>query len=215
MVPDSFSPLWCDWERGSDVVEGATKRKVCLSGGGGAIIDKVTSSGMEVTLAAARLFSNARLAAASGCAASSGSALLTLTLTLTPPLFPSPCALALLDLVLPLVVVPPMLVIVVALVGLLISACNLASDLAMRRSCTRLRTFRSVSMGPRRDCEVPLIEPESESDSQTDCSPWATDVDVDGRPLVDALVFCLTIGAHTGAGFGTGLGQSCAGIKRA
>lgn len=162
--PDNFS-LLCrdDCGRDSDVVDGATKRSVCFRGGGGGSKSLV----MEMTLAAPRLSSRVRLCgrvAGSGRPASSGDVA-----------HNAPWLVAPVVVVRVVVTVPPILlvevVIVVPFVLLLRSACNLASDLAMRRSCTRLRTFRSVSMGPRRDCDLPLIDPDSESDSQTDCSP--------------------------------------------
>lgn len=93
------------------------------------------------------------------------------------------------------------------------SACSLPSDLAIRRSCTRLRTFRSVSIGPRRNCDVRVMDSESESDSHTDCSPCATDVVVETRPLVDASVLRRSIDVPA-AGLGTGL-QLCDEMKTA
>jgi hypothetical protein len=122
-----FSVLWRDKGGGaSDVVDGATRRRVCFSSGGG------STSVTEVTLAAARSSRYSGKCGSSGAAGGAGTS---------------------------------------ASSELPMSACNLASDLAMRRSCTRLRTFRSVSIGPRRDCDRPLIDSESESDSHTDCSP--------------------------------------------
>lgn len=88
-----------------------------------------------------------------------------------------------------------------------ISACSLPFDFAMRRSCTRLRTFRRVSIGPRRNCDVPMMDSVSESDSHTDCSPCTTDVDVETSPLVNASVLRRPIDVPA-AGLGTGL-QLC------
>ena len=68
-------------------------------------------------------------------------------------------------------------------------------------------------MGPRRADDLPVMDSESESDSHTDCSPPAIEVEVDGRPLEEVAVICLVIGGESEAGLGTGLGQPVAGMN--
>lgn len=60
-----------------------------------------------------------------------------------------------------------------------------------------------------------MMDSVSESDSHTDCSPYATDVEVDGRPFDDALVICRVMDGDGAVGLGTGLGHSWAGMKAA
>jgi hypothetical protein len=86
-------------------------------------------------------------------------------------------------------------------------AAILSPDLAVRRSWTRLRTFRSVSIGVRRDCDLGAMDPESESDSHTDCS-WL-------EITVDARLGELGGGVMSVVPFAAALGHPLAGMKKA
>lgn len=102
---------------------------------------------------------------------------------------------------------------------------SLGADRATRR-CTRLRTFRRVSIGFLWRDLWPM-DSESESDSHTDCSGYAASERlVMGRRGRDAAWLFSRVGDSAvssrvrgddvaGPGLGTGLGQSLAGMKKA
>lgn len=92
------------------------------------------------------------------------------------------------------------------------------ADLATRR-CTRLRTLRRVSIGFL-DRDLGPMDSESESDSQTDCSQYASDLAVHGLSFSRLGEVLVTSRARRDdvelrPGLGTGLGQSLAGMKNA
>jgi hypothetical protein len=91
--------------------------------------------------------------------------------------------------------------------------CSLGFDLATR-NCTRLRTYFKVSICFR-DKDLGSPSSLSESDSQTDCSGYISDVEVEGLSLVEGTVGGRSTEGDGGPGLGTGLGHSLAGMNKA